>query len=87
MLDLSLLGCGVKWKLEFKVLFPALPFSSTDLQDKLSKKDKEVSSLVSQMDTLRAQVSGKSHWWSIWKYFGGVCIGKIMRCQNCIPSE
>ncbi|XP_070801760.1 CAP-Gly domain-containing linker protein 2 [Pituophis catenifer annectens] len=28
-----------------------------DLQDKLSKKDKEVSSLVSQTDTLRAQVS------------------------------
>uniref|UniRef100_A0A8C5RCI1 CAP-Gly domain containing linker protein 2 n=1 Tax=Laticauda laticaudata TaxID=8630 RepID=A0A8C5RCI1_LATLA len=28
-----------------------------DLQDKLSKKDKEMSSLVSQMDTLRAQVS------------------------------
>uniref|UniRef100_A0A670XX20 Uncharacterized protein n=1 Tax=Pseudonaja textilis TaxID=8673 RepID=A0A670XX20_PSETE len=32
-------------------------FTSTDFQDKLSKKDKEVSSLVSQTDTLRAQVS------------------------------
>ncbi|XP_053131195.1 CAP-Gly domain-containing linker protein 2 isoform X2 [Hemicordylus capensis] len=32
--------------------------SMEDLQDKLSKKDKEVSSLVSQADTLRAQVSG-----------------------------
>ncbi|XP_026528163.1 CAP-Gly domain-containing linker protein 2 isoform X1 [Notechis scutatus] len=31
--------------------------ATEDLQDKLSKKDKEVSSLVSQMDTLRAQVS------------------------------
>ncbi|XP_026528168.1 CAP-Gly domain-containing linker protein 2 isoform X5 [Notechis scutatus] len=31
--------------------------ATEDLQDKLSKKDKEVSSLVSQMDTLRAQ-----HW-------------------------
>ncbi|XP_074869918.1 CAP-Gly domain-containing linker protein 2 isoform X2 [Carettochelys insculpta] len=29
-----------------------------DLQDKLSKRDKEVSSLVSQTETLRAQVSG-----------------------------
>lgn len=38
------------------------PFSSTDLQDKLSKKDKEVLSLASQTDTLRAQVSGKSLW-------------------------
>lgn len=30
-----------------------------DLQDKLSKRDKEVSSLVSQTEALRAQVSGK----------------------------
>lgn len=39
-----------------------LPFSFhslKDLQDKLSKRDKEVSSLVSQTETLRAQVSGK----------------------------
>lgn len=33
--------------------------SPADLQDKLSKRDKEVSSLVSQTETLRAQVSGK----------------------------
>lgn len=43
-------------------------FSSADLQDKLSKKDKEVSSLVSQTDTLRAQVSGKSHWAGVGQY-------------------
>lgn len=30
------------------------------LQDKLNKRDKEVAALTSQMDMLRAQVSGKS---------------------------
>lgn len=30
------------------------------LQDKLNKRDKEVTALTSQMDMLRAQVSGKS---------------------------
>ncbi|XP_074888562.1 CAP-Gly domain-containing linker protein 2 isoform X2 [Buteo buteo] len=34
-----------------------------DLQDKLSKRDKEVSSLVSQTETLRAQVSALENKW------------------------